>query len=102
MTSLLQKNPLSILRDGTVSSLLLAGPSLFVAGYQQSCHCNKASISEITSGIISPHRFLIASFLPILRAELTASARLTFPISLRFNFDGLGSFDIHSGTGEPD
>ena len=52
--------------------------------------------------IMRPHRFLIASFLPILRAGLTASARLTFPICLRFNFDGLGSFNIHSGTGEPD
>jgi hypothetical protein len=51
---------------------------------------------------MTPHRFLIASFLPILRAGLTASARFTFPICLRFNFDGLGSFSIHSGTGEPD
>jgi hypothetical protein len=51
---------------------------------------------------MSPHRFLIASFLPILRAGLTASARFTFPIALRFNFDGFGSFEIHSGTGEPD
>jgi hypothetical protein len=51
---------------------------------------------------MSPHRFLIASFLPILRAGLTDSARFTFPIVLRFNFDGLGSLKIHSGTGEPD
>lgn len=49
-----------------------------------------------------PHRFLIASLLPILRAGFTNSARLTFPISIRFNFDGLGSFNIQSGTGEPD
>jgi hypothetical protein len=49
-----------------------------------------------------PHRFLIASLLPILRAGLTNSARFTFPISIRFNFDGLGSFSIQSGTGEPD
>ena len=51
---------------------------------------------------MSPHRFLMASLLPILRAGFTASARFTFPICLRFNFDGLGSFSIHSGTGEPD
>jgi len=60
------------------------------------------SIPMITNETMSPHRFLIASFLPILRAGLTASARFTFPISLRFSFDGLGSFNIHSGTGEPD
>jgi hypothetical protein len=48
------------------------------------------------------HRFLIASPLPIFRAGLTNSARFTFPISIRFNFDGLGSFSIQSGTGEPD
>ena len=51
---------------------------------------------------MSSYRFLIASFLPILRAGLTISARFTFPIPLRFSFDGLGSFSIHSGTGEPD
>ena len=51
---------------------------------------------------MSPHRFLIASLLPTLRAGLTNSARFTFPISIRFNFDGLGSFSIQSGTGEPD
>lgn len=62
----------------------------------------QASISIIMKLIMSPHRFLIASFLPILRAGLTTSARFTFPISLRFSFDGLGSFSIHSGTGEPD
>ena len=62
----------------------------------------RPSIFVVTNEIMSPHRLLIASFLPILRAGLTASARFTFPISLRFNFDGLGSFSIHSGTGEPD
>jgi hypothetical protein len=66
-------------------------------------HVTEAPINPIiTNEIMSPHRFLIASFLPILRAGLTASARFTFPISLRFSFDGLGSFNTHSGTGEPD
>jgi len=51
---------------------------------------------------MSSHRFLIASPLPILRAGFTDSARFTFPICLRFNFDGLGSFKIHSGAREPD
>jgi len=77
-------------------SLLLSSPT---AGN----HVTEAPINPITTNeIMSPHCFLIASFLPILRAGLTASARFTFPISLRFSFDGLGSFNIHSGTGEPD
>lgn len=49
-----------------------------------------------------PHRFLIESLLPILRAGFTNSARFTFPISIRFSLDGLGSFSIQSGTGDPD
>lgn len=48
------------------------------------------------------HLFLMASFRPILRASLTVSARLTLPICLRFIFDGLGSFNIQSGTDDPD
>lgn len=35
-------------------------------------------------------------------AGLTSSPRLTLPIIRRFILDGLGSFVIHSGTGEPD
>ena len=60
------------------------------------------SASCLRNKQMSSYRFLIASFLPILRAGLTISARFTFPIPLRFSFDGLGSFSIHSGTGEPD
>jgi len=60
------------------------------------------SIPVVTNETMSSHRFLIASFIPILCAALTASARFMFPISLHFSFDGIGSFNIHSGTGEPD
>ncbi len=62
----------------------------------------QSSAFILTERIKLPHRFLIASLLPILRAGLINSARFTFPISIRFNFDGLGSFSIQSGTGEPD
>lgn len=44
----------------------------------------------------------MAWFLPIERALFTTSGRLTLPISRLFILDGLGSFNIHSGTGEPD
>ncbi len=44
----------------------------------------------------------MAAWRPILRAVLTVSARATFPICLRLSLEGLGSFVIHSGTGEPD
>lgn len=63
------------------------------------------SMSKLSSGLKSdsmPHRFLIASLRSIFRAVLTISKRLTLPICLRFIFDVLGSFVIHSGTDEPD
>jgi hypothetical protein len=52
--------------------------------------------------VTGTHLFLIASLLPIFRAALTVSERLTLPICLRFILDGLGSLSIHSGTEEPD
>ena len=50
----------------------------------------------------SAHRLFIASARPILRARLTASPRLAFPISRRFSLDGFGRLVIHSGTADPD
>ena len=44
----------------------------------------------------------MASLRPILRAVLIISKRLTLPICLRFIFDGLGNFNIHSGAVDPD
>jgi hypothetical protein len=78
--------------------------SLLLSSLATSNHVTGANISFHTHGSnkVASHLFLIASLLPILRAGLTNSVRFTFPISIRFNFDGLGSFSIQSGTGEPD
>ena len=44
----------------------------------------------------------MASSRPMRRAGLTASARLTLPICLRFSLEGFGSLTIQSGTEKPD
>ena len=54
------------------------------------------------NGMYMTNRFLMAAARPTRLALLTVSARLTFPICRRFNFEGLGSLRIHSGTVDPD